>query len=112
MRHVIGLNLFPAAWLLIAPLALPYLTNASVRWNDEVTGVVIVISTLALLWNIAMPWLWRTLVVGAALWLIVSPFMLHYPPARSGGDVLCGFLMLTVSGIEILEAIHHSPASN
>jgi hypothetical protein len=110
MRHVIGLNFFPAAWLLISPLALPYLTNTPVKWNDEVTGVVIVVATLALLGNVALPWLWRSLAIGAALWIIVSPFMLHYPAARSGGDVLAGFLILTVSGLETLEAMHHSPA--
>jgi len=107
MRHVATLNFVPAVFLAIAPFVLN--ANRAVMLNDVTCAVILAVCSLAIM-RASHPLLFDAASIVVGIWLIVSPFLLAYPPARSGGDVLAGMLVLFVSSMEMLEDTHHGLA--
>lgn len=100
MKHSMGIALFLAAFLLVAPFGLRSLSPHVVMWNEVVSGLVILFATLAILRNARLRGLWLGIAFGTGAWLFFSPFMLGYPPARSGADLIIGSLLIMTTVIE------------
>jgi hypothetical protein len=103
MKHSMGIAFFLAAFLIAAPFGLRSLSPRVVMWNEMVSGLIVVGATFLILRNARLRGLWLGIAFGIGAWLFFSPFMLGYPPARSGADLIIGSLLVMTTVIEMYQ---------
>lgn len=89
-----SINLIVGIWLILAPFVLNYAFYGANAANDVILGIVIAILALVRMTNHQLVWpSWLTLV--AALWLIVSPFVLGYSGIAQviWNDIIAGIVV-------------------
>jgi hypothetical protein len=94
-----GANILFGAWLFVAPWLLAYAQDI-IRWNDTITGVVLVVlATLRFIHPIGRFWIsWFNACIG--LWMIAAPFVLHCQhPTAQVNDITLGMAIFVVGAV-------------
>jgi SPW repeat len=98
MRWQDWLNVALGAWLIVAPLVGIGQVNDTAAWNSYLLGTLVVAVASTALTRVR-PWEeWTNLLAG--LWLIMSPFALHFvdQPAVMWNQMIVGALVTLASG--------------
>ena len=91
-------NLVLGVWLFISPFIGIGVTNDIAAWNSYVAGLVVAVFAIAALAHRYLWEEWLNLIIG--IWIVVSPFMLHFT-AQTGPTwnlVIAGLLIATDAG--------------
>jgi hypothetical protein len=101
LRHIVEINILLGAWLIIAPFALRYSGSTVELYNDVGLGVLLIACSW---WILASHWGQiggGALELLGGLWLVASPFVLHYGRLSRvfRGDIAVGILSVIVSAI-------------
>lgn len=98
-----GLVTMTGVWLVASPWILIYSSPDTVGLDTASWNFIIVGALLFFLGFIALTthWLWQEWIdITAAVWLIVSPWALHYEfmPAAMWNAIICGLTVIVISG--------------
>ena len=97
-------NLVLGVWLFISPFIGIGVTNDIAAWNSYVAGLVVAVFAIAALAHRYLWEEWLNLIIG--IWIVVSPFMLHFTEQTgpTWNLVIVGLLIAIDAGWAVFQA--------